>query len=163
MGLSGGLAATSVAIALGSNLGDRRAHLSWAISALRRHLFDLRASALHDTAPVGVVGSQPNYLNAAVVGTTVLTPRALLDVLHDLERARGRERPSFRAPRTLDLDLILYGDRIIDEPDLQVPHPRYRDRRFVLDPLGEIAADWLDPVTGRTVGELHEALIRREP
>lgn len=150
-----------VAVALGSNLGDRHANLTWAIGALRPHLSDLRASSFHDTEPVGVVDDHPRYLNAAVVGTTKLAPRGLLEVLLDLERARGRERRAVRAPRTLDLDLILYGDRIINEPDLQVPHPRYRDRRFVLDPLREIAAGWLDPVTGHTIEQLDEAVRTR--
>jgi 2-amino-4-hydroxy-6-hydroxymethyldihydropteridine diphosphokinase len=143
-----------VAIALGSNLGDRRAHLEWAIGQLASHLTQLRVSSFHETAPVDVEGPQPRYLNAAVVGHTALTPRALLDVLLDLERARGRTRPAPRAPRTLDLDLILYGDRVIDEPGLAVPHPEFHRRAFVLDSLAEVAADWRDPRSGRTIGEL---------
>lgn len=146
-----------VAIALGSNLGDRRAHLDWAIGQLASHLTELRASSFHETAPVDVDGPQPPYLNAAVVGHTALAPRVFLDLLLDLERARGRTRPARRAPRTLDLDLILYGDRVIDEPGLAVPHPDFHRRAFVLDPLREIAADWRDPRSGRTVGELARA------
>jgi 2-amino-4-hydroxy-6-hydroxymethyldihydropteridine diphosphokinase len=147
-----------VAIALGSNLGDRRAHLDWAIGQLAADLSQLRASSFHDTAPIDVEGSQPRYLNAAVVGLTTLAPRVLLDRLLDLERARGRTRPARRAPRTLDLDLILYGDRVIDEPGLAVPHPEFHRRAFVLDPLAEIAADWRDPRSGRTVGDLSRAM-----
>jgi 2-amino-4-hydroxy-6-hydroxymethyldihydropteridine diphosphokinase len=143
-----------VAIALGSNLGDRRAHLDWAIGQLASHLSELRASSFHETAPVDVEGPQPLYLNAAVVGDTALAPRALLDLLLDLERARGRTRPARRAPRTLDLDLIFYGDRVIDEPGLIVPHPEFHRRAFVLDPLAEIAPDWRDPRTGKTVAQL---------
>ena len=115
-----------------------------------RLLTDLRASAVHETEPVDVDEPQPPYLNAAVVGQTALEPRALLA----LERAQGRERPSRRAPRTLDLDLILYGQRIIDEPGLVVPHPEFQGRAFVLDPLAEIAPDWKDPRSGATVREL---------
>jgi 2-amino-4-hydroxy-6-hydroxymethyldihydropteridine diphosphokinase len=148
------LAEVPVAIALGSNLGDRRAHLDWAIGQLASHLAQLRASSFHETAPVDVKGPQPHYLNAVVVGRTTLGPRALLDLLLDLERARGRERPARRAPRTLDLDLILYGGRVIDEPGLIVPHPEFHRRAFVLVPLAEVAADWKDPRSGRTVGEL---------
>jgi 2-amino-4-hydroxy-6-hydroxymethyldihydropteridine diphosphokinase len=143
-----------VAIALGSNLGDRRAHLEWAIGQLASRLSQLRASSFHETAPEGVEGPQPPYLNAAVVGHTALAPRALLDLLLDLERSRGRTRPARRAPRTLDLDFILYADRVIDEPGLTIPHPEFHRRAFVLDPLAEIAPDWVDPRTGKTVGEL---------
>jgi len=147
-----------VAIALGSNLGDRRAHLTWAIDQLGRLLADLRVSSILETAPVDVDEPQPPYLNAAVVGRTALEPRALLDALLALERAQGRERPSRRAPRTLDLDLILYGDRIIDEPGLVVPHPEFQRRAFVLDPLVEIAPERRDPRSGATLRELADRL-----
>jgi 2-amino-4-hydroxy-6-hydroxymethyldihydropteridine diphosphokinase len=145
---------TRVAIALGSNLGNREGYLQAAITALAPSIHQLRASTFHDTAPVGV-GPQPIFLNAAAVGETSLSARALLDTLLAVERDLGRERPFPGAPRTLDLDLILYGDAIVDEaPSLIVPHPRFRERRFVLEPLSEIAPDWRDPVTGRTVEEL---------
>ena len=85
------------------------------------------------------------------MGETALSPRALLDALLAIERERGRERPYPNAPRTLDLDLILFGDAVIDEPGLVVPHPRFRERRFVLEPLAEIAPDLVDPVSGLTV------------
>lgn len=149
---------TRVAIALGSNLGDREGFLRAAIEALGSSIDHLRASTFHDTAPVGV-GPQPTFLNAAAVGQTSLPAKTLLATLLSIERDLGRERPFPGAPRTLDLDLILYDDAVIDEaPALIVPHPRFRERRFVLEPLSEIAPDWRDPVTGRTVEELLRAL-----
>jgi 2-amino-4-hydroxy-6-hydroxymethyldihydropteridine diphosphokinase len=148
-----------VALALGSNLGDRFAHLDFAVSRLQSFLKHLKVSQYHETAPVGVTGPQPLYLNAAVVGTTDLAPRAVLEALMAVERERGRERPRANAPRTLDLDLILYSQLVIEEPGLVVPHPRFRERWFVLDPLAEIAPDLVDPVSGASVGELLARLI----
>lgn len=149
---------TRVAVALGSNLGDREGHLRAALAALASFLDHLRVSTFHDTAPVGV-GPQPTFLNGAAVGETSLAAKALLDRLLAIEQDLGRERPFPGAPRTVDLDLILYDDAVIDEgPALIVPHPRFRERRFVLEPLSEIAPDWRDPVTGRTVEELLRAL-----
>ena len=145
---------TRVAIALGSNLGDRHAHLAHAVSRLSEILTNLRHSAWYDTAPVGVSPDQPRYLNGAVIGETTLPARALLGRLLELEGERGRTRPAAMAPRTLDLDLILYGNGVIREPRLQVPHPRFRERLFVLEPLAEIAPDWIDPETGEPVSAL---------
>jgi 2-amino-4-hydroxy-6-hydroxymethyldihydropteridine diphosphokinase len=142
------------AVALGSNLGDRIAHLNHAVSRLRDLLRGLRVSRFYDTVPVGATGPQPLYLNAAVIGEAAMPARALLETLLAIEDERGRERPYPNASRSLDLDLILFGDATIDEPGLIVPHPRFRERRFVLQPLAEIAPDLKDPVTGKTMAEL---------
>ena len=142
------------AIALGSNLGDRQAHLDHAVVRLHQLLRGLRVSKYRDTAPVQVRGPQRLFLNAAAVGDTALSARDVLDALLAIERERDRERPYPNAPRTLDLDLILYEDGVIDEPGLIVPHPRFRERRFVLEPLAEIAPDLVDPVSGLTMREL---------
>jgi 2-amino-4-hydroxy-6-hydroxymethyldihydropteridine diphosphokinase len=142
------------AVALGSNLGDRAAHLNHAVSRLRDLLGSLRVSRFYDTVPVGAPGPQPLFLNAAAVGEASVPARELLDMLLAIEQERGRERSYPNAPRSLDLDLVLFGDATIDEPGLLVPHPRFRERRFVLEPLAEIAPDMKDPVTERTVLEL---------
>src|SRR5688572_13992124 len=128
----------SVAISIGSNLGDRRAHLEYAVDALGLDLTDLNVSSFIETEPVGVGDEHGPYLNAVVVGRTQLSARDLLDRLLEIEEERGRTRPYPMAPRTLDLDLILYGVQIIDEDGVRVPHPRFREREFVLRPLMEI-------------------------
>jgi 2-amino-4-hydroxy-6-hydroxymethyldihydropteridine diphosphokinase len=117
-------------------------------------LADFQSSSDYETEPVGVTGHQPLFLNAAVTGVTTLTPRALLAALLLIERDAGRERPFPGAARTLDLDLLLFGDQVIADADLTVPHPRFRERRFVLEPLAQIAPELRDPVTGKTVAEL---------
>jgi 2-amino-4-hydroxy-6-hydroxymethyldihydropteridine diphosphokinase len=142
------------AIALGSNLGDREAHLAFAIERLSEFLANLRHSRWYDTAPVGVSTDQPRYLNGVAVGETTLGARALLDELLSIEQLAGRTRPSPLAPRTLDLDLILYGNQRIREPGLVVPHPRFRERLFVLEPLAEVAPDLVDPDSGKTISAL---------
>jgi 2-amino-4-hydroxy-6-hydroxymethyldihydropteridine diphosphokinase len=143
-----------VAIALGSNLGDRRSHLDFAVSRLTSSIARIQVSRYYETEPVGAPNAQPLFLNAAAVGDTTLSAREVLSLLMSIERERGRERPFQNAARTLDLDLILLGSHVIDEEDLVVPHPRFRERRFVLEPLAEIAPEFVDPVTGSTVGKL---------
>jgi len=143
-----------VAVALGSNLGDRRAHLDYAVARLRTVIDDLDASSYYETRPQEVGEAQPWYLNAAVVGDTRLSAHDLLRTLLMIEAERGRERPHHHAARTLDLDLVLYADAVIHDHDLVVPHPRFAERRFVLEPLAEIAPGLRDPVSGKTVREL---------
>ncbi len=143
-----------VAIALGSNLGDRRAHLDFAVDRLRSAFSDLRVSRYYETEPVDVPGAQGLFLNAAAVGGTAAPARDVLALLMSIEHERGRERPFQHAARTLDLDLILLGDLVMNEGGLVVPHPRFRERAFVLEPLAEIAPEMADPITGSTVAEL---------
>jgi 2-amino-4-hydroxy-6-hydroxymethyldihydropteridine diphosphokinase len=143
-----------VAIALGSNLGDRRAHLDYAIDALHLDLADVVVSRFFETQPVGAGPEHGPFLNAVVVGRTQLPARLLLERLLEIEEERGRARPYPMAPRTLDLDLILYGDAIIQEDGLSVPHPRFREREFVLRPLAEIAPDMIDPLTKKRIADL---------
>ena len=144
-----------VVVAFGSNLGQRREHILEAAAYVGAFLKDFRLSSIIETAPVGAgLEHDPPYLNAVGTGQSDLSPRELLDRLRAIERAAGRTRPYPGAPRTLDLDLILAGNTLVNEEDLQVPHPRFRERRFVLGPLVELEPDLSDPVTGRTMREL---------
>jgi 2-amino-4-hydroxy-6-hydroxymethyldihydropteridine diphosphokinase len=148
-------------IAIGSNLGDRGAAIRFAVDRLSSVLANTALSDIIETYPEGEgLDDQPLYLNAVLAGDTDLAPRALLDVLLAVEADFGRTRPAPGAARTLDLDLIMLGDRIVDEPGLHVPHPRFRQRFFVLGPLAELAPDLKDPVTGLKVWELLRALLK---
>jgi 2-amino-4-hydroxy-6-hydroxymethyldihydropteridine diphosphokinase len=141
---------TRAYVGLGSNLGDRERTLRAAIGALagEEGVEVVAVSTLRETEPVGV-GAQPPFLNGAVELETTLTARELLDRLLAVEQRFGRVRiPGEHGPRTLDLDLLLYGDEVIDEPGLTVPHPRLQERRFVLEPLAELAPGLLVPGRG---------------
>ncbi len=146
-----------VAVALGSNVGDRVAHLAHAVDRLRTLLSDVVVSRFIETVP-DHDPDDPLFLNGALVGTTEETPERLLVTLLAIERERGRERHHAGAPRTLDLDLVLVGGLRVDSATLRLPHPRFRSRRFVLDPLADIAPNLVDPVTGRSMRELLELL-----
>jgi 2-amino-4-hydroxy-6-hydroxymethyldihydropteridine diphosphokinase len=148
-------------IGLGSNLGDREVTIRAAVEALGAEpgIAVAAISALIDTEPVGVV-DQPRFLNGVAALDSELSARGLLAVLLDVERRFGRRRNASvpQGPRTLDLDLLLYGDAEIDEPGLRVPHPRLHERAFVLGPLAELAPDLEVPGKGRVqtlVARLH--------
>jgi 2-amino-4-hydroxy-6-hydroxymethyldihydropteridine diphosphokinase len=143
---------TDCLIALGSNLGDRTAFLEWALARMSRFPDTelMAASSFHETEPVGGP-PQGRFLNAAARLTTSLGPHALWRELVQLEQQAGRQRTVVNGPRTLDLDLILYGEMILDSPELIIPHPRAHERRFVLEPAVEIAATMIHPVLGCTL------------
>lgn len=150
------------AVALGSNLGNRVAKLRLGLRAVAAHAEDLVVSAVYETEPV-LFEAQGPFLNACCVGLTRLTPHQLLSELQDAERRAGRRRRGPRyGPRELDLDLLLFGDLALESEHLVVPHPRLRERAFVLAPLAEIAADWVVPAGAdqppATVRELAEAV-----
>jgi 2-amino-4-hydroxy-6-hydroxymethyldihydropteridine diphosphokinase len=154
--------ASRALIGLGSNLGDRRATLEGALTALEATpgIRVRRVSRFHETEPVGGPPGQGAYLNAAAVLETTLDPFELLPVLQAIEARFGRIRTAHWGERTLDLDLLLFDDRIIQTPDLSVPHPRLTERRFVLEPLAEVAPQAVEPRTRRTMSELLAELDR---
>ena len=147
-----------VLLSLGSNLGERATNLRTACQELAAHeeIRLLTVSSFFESEPLGVT-RQPAFLNAAAEIDTALTPMELLNAAKETEARMGR-RPSQRwGPRVIDIDLVLCGDTVVETEALTVPHPRFRDRRFVLAPLAEIAPDAVDPVTGKTVAELAAA------
>ncbi len=157
------LVATRAFVGIGTNLGDRHANLAFALRSLRaaRGVGQVTCSPVYETDPVGP--PQPAYLNAAVSLVTTLEARELLRLLQAIELGAGRERgPERNAPRTLDLDLLLYGDARIDEPGLEVPHPRMHERAFVLVPLCDLAPDARHPVLGQTVRAMLEGVQGRD-
>lgn len=143
-------------LGLGSNVGAREDHLAFAL----RRLGDLGriegVSGVYETSPVGYL-QQPDFLNLVVRLRTALRPSELLEAVRVIEQERGRERRFRDAPRTLDIDILLYGDRVVAEPGLEVPHPRMTERGFVLVPLLELDADIADPRTGTRYAEMEAA------
>ncbi|MBE9110787.1 2-amino-4-hydroxy-6-hydroxymethyldihydropteridine diphosphokinase [Nodosilinea sp. LEGE 07298] len=152
------MTAVPCAIALGSNLGDSQQILRAALVALHDppNVELVSQSSVYQTVPIGP--AQPDILNACALINTTLSPQHLLSRLLQIEQNFGRVRRQRWGPRTLDLDLIFYGQVCLNEPNLHVPHPRLRERAFVLVPLADIAPDWLDPVSGQSVKRLCDAL-----
>ncbi|MGH8937633.1 MAG: 2-amino-4-hydroxy-6-hydroxymethyldihydropteridine diphosphokinase [Acidimicrobiia bacterium] len=148
------------AIGLGSNLGDRRGHLRAAVQGLREQGELVGVSSLYETEPLGGPEQGP-YLNAVVLLDTELTPSELLEACLELERATGRERRERWGPRTLDLDLLLYGTEEVDQPGLTVPHPALADRRFVVEPLLELWPEARMP-DGQPIGDFWADLLHQQ-
>jgi len=149
-------------VGMGTNLGDRRGALEIALREMHQPpIIEVeRVSSVYETAPVGVT-EQPDFLNAVVRVATTLPPRALLDALLNLENKMGRVRTLRWGPRVIDLDLLVYGNAQIDEMGMEVPHPRLRERAFVLGPLAEIAPELCLPPDGQTAKKLLEELLEK--
>jgi len=140
-------------LSLGSNLGDRRANLKKALRLLERSMEVVSVSSVCDTEPVGV-GKQPRFLNLVCRVNTDIGPVQLLSLIKRIEADMGRDLNLKNAPRNIDIDIILYGDTIIESPELTIPHPRMWERAFVLVPFAEIAPKVIHPVSGESIGDL---------
>jgi 2-amino-4-hydroxy-6-hydroxymethyldihydropteridine diphosphokinase len=150
-----------ILLALGSNLGNRRETLesAWKEIGNLPETKTLRMSRFYETKPVGGPTNQPEFLNAAGMIDTKLTPQSLLEKLQEIENRFGRVRTEHWGPRTLDIDILLYGNEIVSTPTLTIPHPEMLRRCFVLEPAEEIAANTVHPITGQTIRE-HLHLIK---
>ncbi|MGZ7107178.1 MAG: 2-amino-4-hydroxy-6-hydroxymethyldihydropteridine diphosphokinase [Candidatus Angelobacter sp.] len=147
-----------VYLSLGSNLGDREAQLREAIARLRELGVVTLVSAFYETEPVEVESKQPWFLNCAVAMETELMPLQFLKRMLALEQSMGRTRTEPKGPRTIDIDIVFFGNDVLDTPELSVPHPAMQQRRFVLEPLAEIAPDLLHPLLKRRVRDLLDSL-----
>jgi len=148
------------AIALGSNLGDSHAIIDAALTAIAQTPGIRLQASSHHYQTIAIGPPQPDFINACIWLNTHLTPVTLLDLLLDIETQLGRVRRERWGPRSIDLDLLLFDDVVLDLPRLQIPHPRMNERAFVLVPLAEITPDWIEPTSGKSIAELLQAVDR---
>jgi len=150
-----------VYLSLGSNLGDRRANLKKALRLLGECLEIAHVSSVYDTEPVGV-GEQPRFLNLVCRVNTDIGPMQLLSLIKGIESSMGRDLSRRNSPRIIDIDIIFYGDTIIESPELIIPHSRMRERAFVLVPFAEIAPEVVHPLSGERIDELASRVEGRD-
>ena len=150
-----------VYLGLGSNMGDRQGNLSKALDLLSQKLQMGRVSSVYDTEPMGNV-EQPRFLNLVCQVYTGLVPAALLALAKGIESKLGRVHSKPNAPRPIDIDILFYGDKVIDTPELVIPHPRVTERAFVLVPLAEIAPELKHPVSDETIKELLQGITEKQ-
>jgi len=155
-----GTEAITVYLGLGSNMGDRQENVDKALDFLAQRLRMGKISSVYDTEPVGNV-EQPRFLNLVCQACTRLSPMALLALAKGIESKLGRTGKS-NAPRPIDIDILLYGEQVIETPELVIPHPRMMERAFTLIPLAEIAPDLVHPVSGKSIKELSEGLKEKQ-
>ena len=151
----------AVYLGLGSNLGDRQENLDRALDLLSQRLGALQISSVYDTEPIGNI-NQPRFLNMVCQAYTRLAPMELLTLVKGIELKIGRAPRKPNAPRPIDIDILFYGDQIIEAPELVIPHPKLTERAFVLVPLDEIASDLVHPVSGKKVKELLERVKEKQ-
>jgi 2-amino-4-hydroxy-6-hydroxymethyldihydropteridine diphosphokinase len=144
---------TKVYLALGANVGDPAANIKQAIELLRPRLLQLKQAPIYASKPVGIT-DQPDFLNTAIGGQTELSPVELFEFIKDVEKRIGRIERLRWGPREIDIDIIFYGDQVINQPQLTVPHPLFQERDFVLQPLIDLNPDLIDPKSGHTVSQL---------
>ena len=155
----------SVLLSFGSNLGDRHQTLigAWHVLGRTNTIETIRLSPFYETEPVGGPAGQPKYINAAGIIHTTLPPLELLTLLHTIEADFGRIRTERFGARTLDIDILLYDNCIIELPTLTIPHSEMLYRQFVLEPANDIAADWVHPQTKQTIGEHYQTQLHVKP